>query len=649
MCGICGVVGQYRPEWVDRMLRLMVHRGPDDGGAYWDRQNLVGMGMRRLAILDLAGGRQPMANEDGTLHIVYNGEVYNSPDLQPPLIQAGHVFRSDHSDTEVVLHLFEDLGVRALDRLNGMFAFAIYDRRKGKVFLARDRVGIKPLYYWAGDGLFAWASELKCLLTIPGVERRVDPQSLFHYMSLLYVPGERTIIEGVRRLPPGHWLEYDVKTRTLQTHRYWDLQFRPQRGLSEEEWAQRLRHALAKSVRMQMLSDVPVGCSLSGGLDSSSIVSLLGEMGVPRIRTYSLGFAGPGEESWDELPLAREVARKWGTEHHEYVLDPQSLLDDLVKMVWHLDEPYAGGLPSWYVFRQMRQDVTVGLTGTGGDELFGNYGKFTTFEQLPLARLAQAYRRSPALLRRLFWNPALAMLRHVPDGLVRASRKSRALGLPQLAQEPMRWFYLHVWYYFDDPTKAQSVLRHSSGFPNTGSLLQAAHDESGARSYRDAIAYVDFQTQLPEEFLFFTDRLSMAHSLEVRVPFLDHEFVELAMQIPPEIRTRATDFKYLLKRAMGPLLPPALLKAPKRGFVIPITLWLRKQLRPLAERLLAPERLEKQGYMRGEFYHRYVQPHFEGKDYTWQVWAALMFQLWHVVFVEQPSDYEPTITWRDLL
>ena len=649
MCGICGFAGDYRPEMLQRMQDLIIHRGPDGEGAYWDRERRVGIGMRRLAILDISGGKQPMSNEDGSMWIVYNGEIYNSPELRPRLEASGHNFQSDHSDTEVLLHLYEELGIEALNRVNGMFAFAIFDKRRRKIIAARDRIGIKPFYYWQGSGFFAFASELKCLFEIPEVSRTINVQALFHYLSLLYVPGENSIMQGVKRLLPGHWLEYDLENKATNVGQFWDIEFSHQEDRPTEEWCELIRETLKRSIKRRLLSDVPVGCSLSGGIDSSGIVGLLGSMNSSQIKTYSLGFRGSGEEEWDELPLARLVAERWDTQHHEMVLKPERLLDDLISMVWHLDEPYAGGLPSWYVFKYMREDVVVGLSGTGGDELFGNYGKYLAFEKSRLARLALAYRESPEAFRRYFWNPGLWLASKLPATWIGSMRKEQLKSLPVLAEQPMRWFYMGVWYYFDDDTKRKRIFASSNDGVDTGQILQELHNESGASDIRNAIAYVDFKTQLADEFLFFTDRLSMAHSLEARVPYLDHEFVELAMRIPSQIRSKQTDWKHLLKKAIGPLIPSEILNARKRGFVIPIKLWLRSELKPLADRLLSPERLKAQGIFHPGFYENFVAPHQRGQDYTWQIWAMLMFQLWHVVFVESGASTRPSFDWRDLV
>jgi asparagine synthase (glutamine-hydrolysing) len=633
------------------MSTLVKHRGPDDSGEYRDLEAQVALGMRRLSILDLEGGHQPMSNEDGSIWIVFNGEIYNSPDLRPQLEVNGHRFRTSHSDTEVLIHLYEDKQEAMLEDLNGMFAFVIYDKKRRKLFGTRDRFGIKPLYYIQQSGLFAFASELKSLLMLPFVHREIDLQSLFHYMTLLYVPDQASIIQGIGRVPPGHWFVYDLSNQKLIFQRYWQFDFRMVEHHSEEEWTELLRIELRKAVKRWTLSDVPIACSLSGGIDSPAIVSLLAEQGYSKIKTYSVGFVGEGEESWNEIHLARQVAQKWGTEHHEIFLKPDELLQDLVSMVWHLDEPYAGGLPSWYVFREMSKDVKVGLTGTGGDELFGNYGRSLKYEAKKLVQPVLMYRQwvGGRVVDRLAQSvsPFARLANHLPSSW-RWIGQGRILSqLPQILSQPLG----HEYYpYMSDDLKRTRVLQVQNGsLQGTASYLQQLYDTSQAQDLRNGIAVIDFRTQLAEEFLFMTDRFSMAHSLEARVPFLDHALVEMVFRIPPCIRTSSQDIKYLLKRTVSDLLPSDLLTAPKHGFEIPIELWLRRKLRPLAERLLHPQRLRSQGIFRPEFYDYFVRPHLEEKaSYTYQVWAALMFQLWYVLFVERKQIEAPAFDWQAL-
>jgi asparagine synthase (glutamine-hydrolysing) len=606
MCGIAGIHGRQDEAWIGAMNERQRHRGPDDEGIFRDRDVHLSLAMRRLAIIDLAGGHQPMMTGDGRYTLIYNGEIYNARELRRDLEAAGEQFSTDHSDTELLLRLLLRNGEAALPRLNGMFAFCLYDREAGTLLLARDRFGIKPLYYTMAGGRFAFASELKALLALPFVPRTLDRQSLFHYMSLVYVPGTDTILAGITRLGPGECLAYRLADQALAVRRWWRPTAQPCVTTAVSEWPERLREALRGAVKRWTLADVPVACSLSGGLDSSAIVGFLAEAGT-KLRTFSLGFTGAGEADWNELPQARAVARHWGTDHCELVLDPASLLDDLVAMVWHLDEPYGGGLPSWPVFKMMAREVKVGLTGTGGDELFGNYGKWGPLEGGPLANL--------------FGRRTVDAGRFESD-------------------------FFDRFYYLSDADKRARVIADSDGASGTSDLLYQRY-RAAEGSIRDRVAITDIETQLAEEFLMMTDRFSMAHSLEARTPFLDSEFAALALSVPAALRTRRGDLKGLLRQTVTPLLPDSIRRAPKRGFVIPLKLWLRDRLRPLVERLLAPSRLAEQGILRPEFYAAFVRPHLDGRaDHTNQVWAALMFQLWHMVFLERSGP--PDFTLADL-
>jgi len=605
MCGIVGIHGRQEDAWLDAMNLSQRHRGPDGEGSFRDRPNNLALAMRRLAIIDVDGGVQPMSTPDGRYTIVYNGEIYNARELRRWLEKRGIAFGTDHSDTEVVLQLMILEGPAGLHRLNGMFAFAFYDRLAGKLICARDRFGIKPFYYVQSDGRLAFASELKSLLALPFLKRDLDTAALHHYMSLMYVPGENSILRGVKRLRAGGVLTYSLQSAELELSSFVPAYRAPDASVRVNEWPERLLEGFRAAVRRWSLADVPVACSLSGGLDSSAIVGALAEMGV-RQRTFALGFTGADEADWNELPRARLVAQHWNTEHHELVLDPDALLDDLVSMVWHLDEPYGGGLPSWLVFKFMGQAVKVGMTGTGGDELFGNYGKWRQIEGSPIARF----------------------LRGTPE-----------------AEEFERQFF-ERFYYASEAAKRDLILVGESSDGGTARLL-LDHYRAAQGTVRDRIAAVDIGTQLPDEFLHMTDRFSMAHSLEARTPFLDSQFVDLVMSVPSDVRTHRKDLKGLLRRTVAPLLPPSVRHMPKKGFVIPLKHWLRGPLRPLAERVLAPERLRVQGLFRPAFYEEFVLPHIEGRaDHTAKVWAAVMFQLWHMVFIERSGP--PDFTLADL-
>jgi len=650
MCGIVGAAGCGDGALIQRMNDVIVHRGPDDGGEYRSADGMVTLAMRRLSIIDLESGRQPMSNQDRTVWIVFNGEIYNAPELRADLEKKGRRFVTSHSDTEVLLQLYEEKGPSLLEDLNGMFAFAIHDSTRRLIFGARDRMGIKPLYYWSSNGKFAFASELKSLLTLPSIEREIDLQSLFHYMTLLCIPGDESILKGVYRVPPGHSFTYDLKQRRLTLDEYWRPKFDGLEQRSEREWTELLREELRAAVRRWSLSDVPIACSLSGGIDSSAVVGLLAEQGFSKIKTFSVGFRGEDEQAWNELELARLVAEKWETEHHEIVLEPEELLSDLVQMVWHLDEPYGGGLPSWYVFREMARDVKVGLTGTGGDELFGNYGKFRIYEQGLPRTLTTLRRWSPAAagIAAGLASPAAGLANRLPASWRWVGRGRILSDLPLMIRCPFGYYHHANADYFSDKQKRNAVLAVKNGdLHDTAVYLQRLYDGAQTNDLRNGLAAVAFRTQLAEEFLFMTDRFSMAHSLEARVPYLDHTLVETVFRIPPRVRTRPDDLKYLFKLAVADLLPPPLLTARKKGFVIPVELWLRRTLRPLVEQLLHPERLRRQGLFDSGFYERFALPHLEGRaDFTWQVWAALMFQLWHVVFIEQKQTEKPAYSWE---
>lgn len=608
MCGIVGIAGLQEDDWITAMSGMIVHRGPDDSGVFRDRQANFSLAMRRLAIIDLAGGHQPMSTPDGRYTIVFNGEIFNAIEIRRELESAGVTFSTGNSDTEVLLQLLAREGKDALRRLNGMFAFALWDGHRRELLCARDRFGIKPFYYISRQGRFAFASEMKSLLSLPWVDRAINRQSLYHYMSLMYVPGTETALEGVCRLPAGCWLTLS-KDDVIESGRWWAPKVGHLPPMPRAEALQKIRQTLESAVTSWSVSDVAVGCSLSGGLDSSAIVGLLAKQGQ-QVHTYSVGFSGQGEDAWNELPLARQVAQRWGTTHEEIILDPKSLLDDLVEMVWHLDEPYGGGLPSWAVFKAMSRSVKVGMTGTGGDELFGNYGKWRELEG--------------GWLRRHFFGKRIDL-------------------------EHFRSQFLDRYYYLTDHEKREWVFQESfSGADTADVLYRTIFQEDGECDVRDRCAMVDLATQLPEEFLMMTDRFSMAHSIEARTPFLDHRLAEYVLGLPAGLRTRRTDLKGLLRDAVADVLPPELLKAPKRGFVIPLTLWLRGTLRPLVERLLDAKRLAAQGLFRPDFHERYVRPHVEGRrDFTQVVWAALMFQLWHMVFIEGQGE-RPRFGIRDL-
>jgi asparagine synthase (glutamine-hydrolysing) len=591
MCGIVGIHGIQDPQWIMNMNHIQSHRGPDDSGSYWDPTLNLSLSMRRLAIVDLPGGQQPMVSPNGRFVLVYNGEIFNSPSLRLELEASGYNFSSHHSDTEVLFALLQREGHHALPKLNGMFAFAFFDRHSGRLLCARDRMGIKPFYFTQQSGVFAFASELKSLLSLPTLRRTIDHQSLFHYLSLQYVPGDDSIIAGIHRLLPAHYILYDINSRSFETFRWWQFNFKPDSAYSVSEWSYLIHKTLHDSVRRWSLSDVPIGASLSGGLDSSAVVTLASSLGVD-IHTFSLGFSRNDEDQWNELPLARQVAQQCGSKHSEIILDPETLLDDLEEMVSALDEPYGGGLPSWYVFKHMSNCVRVCLTGTGGDELFGNYGKWLHLE----------LRSFPFL-------------------------KSRTSSAVDLALFRNRFF--NRSYYFSDADKRSILIDNGDSLVDTAEILYRHFISSQTTSVRDSAAITDCETQLPDEFLQMTDRFSMHHSIEARTPFLDNELIDLVQRIPASLRTSRSDFKYLLRNSLLHIVPQQVLSAPKRGFVLPLSIWLKGRLAELVHDLLNPRRLSAQGLFSSSFYYRYVEPHLLGNaNHTQKIWSLIMFQLW---------------------
>lgn len=601
MCGITGFTGFSDPELLERMNQALYHRGPDDQGYFYDNSSQVSLAMRRLSIIDIATGKQPMSNEDKNIWLVANGEIYNSPELRLELIKKGHRFKTYNSDVEVILHLYEEKGTQLIDELNGMFAFVIYDRTKRIIFGCRDRLGIKPFYYVSKDAKFAFASELKSLLLLPWVSKTINFNSVYHYISLLFIPAPETIYLDIKKLEAGHFFIYDLSSNVLENKQYWNLDVNHTREHSVGEWKEIIRSQLTGVVKRWTLSDVPVACSLSGGIDSSAIVGLLAESGAGDIRTYSLGFANKNEQRCNELPLARKVAEKWSTKHHEIIINSDKVLGDIDKMIRSFEQPYAGGLPSWYIYELIAKDVKVCLTGTGGDELFGNYGKWRFLENRFLKYIKAAHSFS-----RFYSFKEVFDYRRFPIGH-------------------------YYWRYFSDSVKDELLFKNKLEVATkTEDLLEGLWKQSQCRNARDGVAYVDFKTQLPEEFLFITDCFSMAHSVEARVPYLDHTLVELVFSIPYNIRTRFSGPKYLLKESVKDLLPYELMHSPKKGFVLPLTVWTRKQLKPLIEELLSPEYLSKQGVFSSAVFYRLIQPHLRGFiEATPQVWMLLMFQLWY--------------------
>jgi asparagine synthase (glutamine-hydrolysing) len=624
---MCGIAGELRLERAERasaervraMCDVMVHRGPDDFGGYVHGE--VALGMRRLSIVDVAGGHQPLGNEDGTVQVVCNGEIYNSGTLRDGLLARGHQFRT-RSDVEVIAHLYEEEGVDAVERLEGMFAFALWDTHRRRLVLGRDRIGIKPLYVSETHGRLLFGSEAKCLLA-GGVAPEIDPQTLHDYLTLGYVPAPASIFAGVRQVPPGHVLvaEPGEGGGRVRTVRYWSLRGHvvPEEGRSEAEWQEELLRTLQTAVESHLMSDVPLGVFLSGGLDSGTIVALMHELGAHPIRTFTIGF---GEKSFSELDQARAVAERFGTEHHELVIRPDAatLLPTLVR---HFDEPFADStaLPVWYVSELARRHVKVVLCGEGGDEVLAGYETYRAW------RYASAYARLPRLVgERLL--PGL--VRRLPVSHARVSFDFKAKRFVAGAYLPAAAG--HLWWktVLAEDVKA-TIYRNGNAahVEPTVRLFESLYDESDGEAL-DRLQYIDTALYLPADLLVKADRMSMAHSLEARVPFLDRAVVELGRRIPAGLRLRGLTTKYLLRRAMAGRLPAPVVRGKKLGFNVPMSAWLTGELREFTYDALAPARLRRQGVLDPVAVTRLLSEHMTRQhDHSHALWALLVLVVWH--------------------
>jgi asparagine synthase (glutamine-hydrolysing) len=630
MCGIAGKLsfepgGRVDAVTVRRMCRVLFHRGPEDEGVHLDGE--LGMGMRRLKIIDLATGRQPMTNEDGTVWTVFNGEIYNYRELRGALESAGHRFVTN-SDTEVIVHGYEQYGEGFVDQLTGMFAIAVWDARRRTLILARDRLGIKPLYYLVDSRRLLFASEIKALLQ-DGVPRDVDRQALHDYLALGYVPGPRSIFSAIRKVQPGHLL---VCTQDgAVERRYWRLTYPAATApRSEASYAEELRALLKRVTAEHLLSDVPLGVFLSGGVDSSTLVALMRELAVDPLRTFSIGF---DERSYDELDHARVVARAFDTDHHELVVRPDavSLLPELVRS---FDEPFAdsSAIPVSCVSRLARQRVTVALSGEGGDEVFGGYVTYRAY------KVANLYRRLPSAVTTLL--PAL--VRRLPTSHRRVSFDYRAKRFVEGAFLPPA--DAHCWWkLIFDPDAADALYATAPPLVgDAGRLYRESWESCDAPDALTRLQHIDLGLYLPDDLLVKADRMSMAASLEVRVPFVDHRIVEFAASLPPDLKVRRLTTKYILKRAMAGTVPSRILSGKKRGFNVPIAAWLMRELREMVHDVLSETRVRRAGFFDPAAVSALIRAHEARQaDYSRNIYALLMFSLWSDEYLRRPVEGQP--------
>jgi asparagine synthase (glutamine-hydrolysing) len=617
MCGICGIHGPHDEALLARMTDVIAHRGPDDAGIY--RDGVVGLGIRRLSIIDLSGGHQPIANEDGTLWIVYNGEIYNFREIRESLEAKGHRFTTK-SDTEVILHAFEEYGEACVHLFRGMFAFALWDAREGILRLCRDRLGIKPLYYAQAGGAFLFGSEIKSILEHPAVVREVDPEALDLYLTFQYVPGPRTLFRGIRKLPPGHWLRW--RAGSLSLSRYWDLVIEDaEPGVIEAEAVAEFRDLLEQAVRLRLLSDVPLGALLSGGIDSSTVVALMSRAsGV--VKTFTVGFDVPGEPG--EIAEARAVAAALRTDHHEVIVGP-SHVQDLPRLIWHMDEPIAdpAALPTYFVCRLARELVTVVLTGEGGDELLGGYPRYAWF------RMAQRLGR---------WLPPLSLDGPVL-GFLGAMAGSRGGRLRQILADlppPERHIAWIANFTDADKTRLYAADFRAQVVPGAAARLVEPFLADGAPGDMiQRLMAVDVHTWLVDDILTKVDKMSMATSVEARVPLLDHRLVEFVATLPIALKVRNLGTKRLLRQAVTDLIPQRTVARRKRAFQVPVAAWLRQGLREFAADILLSRACRERGYFQPGVVGTLLEDHLDGRaDHSQKLWNLLCLELWHRVFMD---------------
>ena len=631
MCGIAGLVDRNetlgaveRAEVLDQMCRVIEHRGPDDQGTLVE--GAVGLGMRRLSIIDLAGGHQPMAGCGGAVTIVFNGEIYNYRELQQELEARGHKFAT-RSDTETVIHAYEEYGADCAKHLRGMFAFAVWDAPERRLFIARDRAGKKPLYYTVTrHGTLIFGSELKALREHPEFRGEVSLEALDAYLTFGYVPDPLTIFRDVDKLPPGHHLTF-VPVGEPRVEQYWDFPYALEQAdpaRSEEDCLEELRALLDEAVRVRLVSDVPLGAFLSGGVDSSAVVGLMARHMDRPVKTFSIGFH---EDSYNELRYARVAAQKFGTDHHEFIVTPD-ICEIVDELVWHFDEPFAdsSAIPTYMVSKLARQFVTVALSGDGGDEVFAGYTRYA------LDRKRSGFARLPRSLRHGLMQP---LSRRLPHGAWGRNY------LHYISSEPLDRYIEDIsvftklnkpLLYTDDfrqklgPSEAAERFRETAALSRSGDML-------------DPLLYLDSKTYLPGDILTKVDRMSMAVSLEARAPLLDHKLIEfVATRIPANMKMKGLETKHIFKRAVADLVPAEILNRPKQGFGVPIQQWINEQLRERVRGTLTEPRTEQRGYLEKRYVRVLLDEHERGRrDHATALWALFILELWHRTFVDEAA------------
>ena len=625
MCGIAGIVSAAADDRIEastihRMCQSIVHRGPDDEGIFV--KDGTGLGMRRLSIIDLAGGHQPVFNEDRSVWVVFNGEIYNFPELRADLEKRGHRFYT-HTDTEVIVHLYEDLGADCVKKLRGMFAFALYDERRSKLLIARDRMGIKPLHYAFSGGRLFFGSEIKAILAVAPELARVNHQALLQYMYFGYVPDPITSFLPIQKLPPGHLLEFAAGE--VQVRQYWDLpEYNTHQPSSEEECLKELERRLSEAVRIRLIADVPLGALLSGGTDSSTVVALMARASSKPVKTFSIGFS---HDDFNEAQYARMVAKRFGTDHHELVLEP-NVVETVETLTSSLEEPFGDSsmLPTYYVSCMARKHVTVALSGDGGDEIFAGYDRYGIHVR------RQVFERIP----RWAWRVYREQIYPVLPKNMRGRKFSYNVSLPWRERYVDGISFIPA-FERDLPILSDEFRETVRTCGNPEDVMYRYFEHAPAKDPVSQMLYVDTKTYMVADILTKVDRMSMATSLEVRVPILDHLFLEWVTGLPAEWKLRGKDQKYILRKLAERVgVPREALYRPKRGFALPLVHWMRNELKDLIMTALLEPKTIQRGYFNRAGVEQLLDEHFRGRrNHSDSIWRLLMFELWHRNFLER--------------
>lgn len=622
MCGICGFIysdlqQNAEKHLLDKMNRALRHRGPDGGDLYI--KDNVGLGHRRLSIIDLLTGKQPLCNEDGTVWIVFNGEVYNFQKLRRYLEKKGHTF-STNTDTEAIVHAYEEYGTECLEHLDGMFAFAIWDENKKRLFAARDRLGKKPFYYTHNKYGFIFGSELKSLLQHPLVKKEIDSLGLSHYLTLQYVPDPYSIYKEIYKLPPAHFLV--THGNKFRISRYWDIAYRPKLKISENQAIEQLREILTEAVRKRLISDVPLGAFLSGGIDSSIVVGLMAGLCDEPVRTFSIGF---DYESFDELPYAKAIAEKWGTAHKEFIVTPENADQIISKLIRSFDEPFADpcAFQTYYLAEITRQSVTVALNGDGGDETFAGYTRYW------LDRYVKPYAALPRFITQTMVPRLLNQLREPTNVPIEANWIMGIKRLSQVAGISPKASIIRWGSFFSDDMKQMLYNKPFPDAETSENLLAKCYDRADADSGLDRTLYTDLLNYLPGNNLVKMDRMTMAHGLEARSPLLDKDYAEFTARLPESMKLKGLQTKYLLRKAFPDLMPKKLLQRSKRGFGAPIEEWLKNELKEMVNDYLLSAGSSLKRFFRHDYIADMVKAHYSGFiNHGKRIWMLLILEEW---------------------